>query len=271
MCDRSVFKLGNVNQIRRCSRPGCGQPALATLTYAYAESTAVVGPLTSQPDPHSWDLCQKHSEKITAPVGWEIVRVGDIDIDDEEDLVALAAAVRENGRVTSGLVEDPDASPVAHTSAFADAADPERSNHPVHRVPRVVEQKQQRRAHLQVVPETDSGEDSTSEATAPSVNVNGSRHALSQRAGAGKQNLIHDASAAEVTEIAESTDNSGAGQKVDAADEGADFVDGQGAVEQSTSENDGDPVDSMLAELRDSSTTDFAALWPDDSSEEPRA
>lgn len=167
-----VFKLILVNQIRRCSRPGCGQPALSTLTYAYAESTAVVGPLTSQPDPHSWDLCQKHSEKITAPVGWEIVRVGDVDIDDE-DLVALAAAVRENGRVTSGLVDDADASPVAHTSAFADAADPERSNHPVHRVPRVYEEKQQRRAHLQVVPDDDN-----TPAPAESVSVNGSRHAV---------------------------------------------------------------------------------------------
>ncbi|MGX6515446.1 MAG: DUF3499 family protein, partial [Corynebacterium amycolatum] len=25
---------------RRCCRPGCGKPAVATLTYAYAESTA---------------------------------------------------------------------------------------------------------------------------------------------------------------------------------------------------------------------------------------
>lgn len=229
-----VFKLERVNQIRRCSRPGCGQPALATLTYAYAESTAVVGPLTSQPDPHSWDLCQKHSEKITAPVGWEIVRVDGVDLDDEDDLIALAAAVRENGRVTSGLVDDPDSSPVVHTSAFADAADPERSNHPVHRVPRVFEEKQQRRAHLQVVPDDD-----IAESPGESVSVNGSRHAV------GPQ-----------------TAEKSAGQRAaEIAGEGPDDpVDSVGDPVDSV----GDPVDSMLEELRESSTSDFEALWPED-------
>lgn len=235
-----VFKLGGVNQIRRCSRPGCGQPALATLTYAYAESTAVVGPLTNQPDPHSWDLCQKHSEKITAPVGWEIVRVGDVDIDDEDDLIALAAAVRENGRVTSGLVDDPDTSPVAHTSAFADAADPERSNHPVHRVPRVVEEKQQRRAHLQIVP----GDADADEPVPDSVSVNGSRHAIGPHSNADK----HEAGGAQDT----------GGQETGEEHAGEEHA-GEGA-----SERDADPVDSMLEELRHSSATDFASLWPDE-------
>ena len=36
-----------VRQSRRCSRSGCAQPAAATLTYVYAESTAVVGPLAT--------------------------------------------------------------------------------------------------------------------------------------------------------------------------------------------------------------------------------
>ena len=228
-----VFKLERVNQIRRCSRPGCGQPALATLTYAYAESTAVVGPLTSQPDPHSWDLCQKHSEKITAPVGWEIVRVDGIDLDDEDDLIALAAAVRENGRVTSGLVDDPDSSPVVHTSAFADAADPERSNHPVHRVPRVFEEKQQRRAHLQVVPDDD-----IAESPGESVSVNGSRHAVGpQQPGKAPARRGAEIAGEEPDDPVDSV-----GDPVDSPD---------------------DPVDSMLEELRESSTSDFEALWPE--------
>lgn len=224
-----------MNQTRRCSRPGCGQPALATLTYAYAESTAVVGPLTNQPDPHSWDLCQKHSEKITAPVGWEIVRVGDVDIDDEDDLIALAAAVRENGRVTSGLVDDPDASPVAHTSAFADAADPERSNHPVHRVPRMVEEKQQRRAHLQVVPDDADADEPVQD----SVSVNGSRHAIGPQTNADK----HETGGAQ-----DSGDDQG----------------GDGYAKEGDIERDDDPVDSMLEELRHTSATDFESLWPDE-------
>ena len=60
------------------------------MTYAYAESTAVVGPLAPAAEPHSWDLCDHHAEKITAPLGWEMLRVNHIDIDDDEDLTALA-------------------------------------------------------------------------------------------------------------------------------------------------------------------------------------
>lgn len=116
------------------------------MTYAYAESTAVVGPLAPAAEPHSWDLCDYHAEKITAPLGWEMLRVNHIDIDDDEDLTALAEAVREAGRVTSGLVdsEGPSLDPV-------DPADPETSIHPVHQAKRLDEERQRRRAHLRVV------------------------------------------------------------------------------------------------------------------------
>ena len=50
-----------VRQSRRCSRSGCAQPAAATLTYVYAESTAVVGPLATFSEPHSYDLCEFHA------------------------------------------------------------------------------------------------------------------------------------------------------------------------------------------------------------------
>lgn len=135
-----------VSQFRRCSRPGCGKPAVATMTYAYAESTAVVGPLAPAAEPHSWDLCDHHAEKITAPLGWEMLRVNHIDIDDDEDLTALAEAVREAGRVTSGLVESE--GPELHPE---DPADPETSLHPVHRARRMQDERQRRRAHLRVV------------------------------------------------------------------------------------------------------------------------
>ncbi|MCU1604459.1 MAG: uncharacterized protein JWP46_924, partial [Modestobacter sp.] len=52
-----------VRQSRRCSRSGCAQPAAATLTYVYAESTAVVGPLATYSEPHSYDLCEFHAER----------------------------------------------------------------------------------------------------------------------------------------------------------------------------------------------------------------
>ncbi len=74
---------------------------MATLTYAYAESTAVVGPLATAAEPHSYDLCADHAIGLTAPQGWEVVRP-DGDLSDlgpgVEDLEALADAVREAGR-----------------------------------------------------------------------------------------------------------------------------------------------------------------------------
>ena len=90
-----------VRQSRRCSRSGCAQPAAATLTYVYAESTAVVGPLATYSEPHSYDLCEFHAERLTVPRGWEVVR-HEIDVEDSgptgDDLLALADAVREAAR-----------------------------------------------------------------------------------------------------------------------------------------------------------------------------
>ena len=69
----------------------------------YSDSTAVVGPLATVAEPHSWDLCGAHAGRITAPRGWEMVRYARPlpDSPDEDDLSALADAVREvRGGVT---------------------------------------------------------------------------------------------------------------------------------------------------------------------------
>lgn len=130
-------RLLGVNQIRRCSRPGCSNVAVATLTYAYARQTAFIGPLIPSGNPHSWDLCEKHASKITAPVGWELLRVADLG-DDEDDLTALAEAVREAGGTTSGLLDSEPGGAVA-------------PHHPVHRAKR----QELRRGHLSIVPDAD--------------------------------------------------------------------------------------------------------------------
>lgn len=87
--------------VRVCSRAGCPLPAVATLTYAYSDSTAVVGPLATASEPHSYDLCEEHALRLTAPKGWEVVR-HEGDFSDQEpssdELTALAEAVREAGR-----------------------------------------------------------------------------------------------------------------------------------------------------------------------------
>ena len=94
--------LSIVNFPRRCCRPGCPHYAVATLTFVYSDSTAVVGPLATAREPHSWDLCVNHAGRITAPRGWELMRhagplLSEPAHPDEDDLVALADAVRESG------------------------------------------------------------------------------------------------------------------------------------------------------------------------------
>ncbi len=128
-----------VRSLRRCCRPGCKNPAVATLTYVYSDSTAVVGPLATVDEPHSWDLCETHGSRITAPMGWELVRHEGAfasSTPDEDDLTALAEAVRE-----AGLGErHEDAAAVSDASADGDrgAAPPPRTG---------------RRGHLRVLPD----------------------------------------------------------------------------------------------------------------------
>lgn len=81
---------------RKCSRTACGRAAVATLTYVYADSVAVLGPLATYAEPHSYDLCDAHAERLTAPRGWEVVRLAtDTAPQTHDDLVALANVVRE--------------------------------------------------------------------------------------------------------------------------------------------------------------------------------
>jgi len=83
---------------RQCSRPACRQAAVYTLTYVYRDSTAVLGPLAAFVEPHCYDLCAPHADRMTAPRGWDVVRlpVGQPDEAAEaDDLEALANAVRE--------------------------------------------------------------------------------------------------------------------------------------------------------------------------------
>ncbi|MYS24440.1 Protein of unknown function [Streptomyces sp. DvalAA-14] len=94
-----------MSPVRRCSRTACGRPAVATLTYVYADSTAVLGPLATYAEPHCYDLCSEHSERLTAPRGWEVVRLatdsGPV-VPSGDDLEALANAVREAARPQRG-------------------------------------------------------------------------------------------------------------------------------------------------------------------------
>ncbi len=74
---------------------------MATLTYVYSDQTAVLGPLATYAEPHAYDLCDAHSERLSAPRGWEVMRLApDPDAlgPSSDDLLALADAVREAAR-----------------------------------------------------------------------------------------------------------------------------------------------------------------------------
>lgn len=89
----SSLKVG-----RACSRASCRRMATMTLTYIYAESTAVVGPLATYSEPHAYDLCEIHAERLTVPNGWEVIRaaISENQIGpSNDDLMAIANAVRE--------------------------------------------------------------------------------------------------------------------------------------------------------------------------------
>lgn len=99
-----------MNPARKCSRPMCPHLAVATLTYVYADSTMVVGPLATYAEPHCYDLCSSHSARMVPPRGWDIVKL-QTDPESlkpsEDDLEELAQAVRIAGvaRPSSGPLE----------------------------------------------------------------------------------------------------------------------------------------------------------------------
>ena len=67
----------------------------------YGDQTAVLGPLATFAEPHAYDLCEEHSERLSAPRGWEVLRLApDPDAlgPTSDDLLALADAVREAAR-----------------------------------------------------------------------------------------------------------------------------------------------------------------------------
>jgi len=87
---------------RSCSRVSCRSLATMTLTYIYADSTAVLGPLATFSEPHSYDLCEVHGKRLTVPNGWTVIKEESSLSNNgpsEDDLMAIADAVREVGNL----------------------------------------------------------------------------------------------------------------------------------------------------------------------------
>ena len=99
----------------------------------------MLGPLATNAEPHSYDLCAEHAARLTAPRGWEVVRLAPDFIEvgpSKDDLLALADAVREAGRPR--LAARPVPAAVERAGRLAPAADLAESSAP-------------RRGHLRIL------------------------------------------------------------------------------------------------------------------------
>ena len=99
---------------RTCSRASCRSSASKTLTYIYADSTAVLGPLATFAEPHAYDLCLQHSLTLTVPNGWNFIKQepqGESAGPSDDDLMAIADAVREVAQSYSEQRVAPQSSP----------------------------------------------------------------------------------------------------------------------------------------------------------------
>jgi hypothetical protein len=59
---------------RPCSKVTCHDEAVSTLTYVYADSMVVVGPLSGRVEPHGYDLFARHAASLSVPQGWQVLR-----------------------------------------------------------------------------------------------------------------------------------------------------------------------------------------------------
>ncbi len=57
---------------RQCSRSGCAEEAVITLTYQYARSAVWLDDLSPERDPHAYDLCRRHGSRLSVPHGWRL-------------------------------------------------------------------------------------------------------------------------------------------------------------------------------------------------------
>jgi hypothetical protein len=81
------------------------------LTFSYADRTVVVGPLSPGRSEAGQDLCLVHSQSLTVPRGWELLR---LPLDqpgqttaEAGDLRALADAVREAAGIEAAPAPPP--------------------------------------------------------------------------------------------------------------------------------------------------------------------
>lgn len=57
---------------RQCCKSSCSELSTITLTFQYSRALAWIDDLTYERDPHSYDLCERHGQRMTVPTGWRL-------------------------------------------------------------------------------------------------------------------------------------------------------------------------------------------------------
>lgn len=57
---------------RQCSRTGCSDAAAVTLSYHYGQSQVWIDHLWPEREPHMYDMCARHAERLSVPRGWHL-------------------------------------------------------------------------------------------------------------------------------------------------------------------------------------------------------
>ncbi|WP_083915019.1 DUF3499 family protein [Ilumatobacter nonamiensis] len=57
---------------RQCSRSGCSDAAAVTLSYHYGQSQVWIDYLSPEREPHMYDMCDRHAERLSVPQGWHL-------------------------------------------------------------------------------------------------------------------------------------------------------------------------------------------------------
>lgn len=58
--------------MRGCTKVGCAREAAASCGFSYAEREVWIAPLSAEPQPSQYDLCDSHAATLRVPRGWTL-------------------------------------------------------------------------------------------------------------------------------------------------------------------------------------------------------
>lgn len=76
--------------MRVCAKTGCAEGSVATCSFHYPMRQVWIAPLSADPQPGSYDLCEHHADRLVAPLGWTL---SDTRMDDAPSTAAGSAGL----------------------------------------------------------------------------------------------------------------------------------------------------------------------------------